>query len=425
MAETLILKDGNNNPFNGRVHTYDDGTKAFYRASDVENVTGDAINMVGTTLSKFSDGFSGPTLAAGAATITSISDNWTVLRNTGGMAVQQTNGSLVIVTGTGVAEFMLVGKTQVSIPANLTAVMSVSARNSNQDTRIGYLEVDAAGNYVPNPNLANFPNNFCAVLFDGTSTSTMKLETLSGGHTSTQQVAVSSQNTSSGTIEYAIEARPEDIMYGQITANSTSSRSTAGARISTMVPSPQRRYAPFIWVRNIAATTTTTVTIQRIISMDIQELQAEIGGGRGTSMASSAVPIISVGTINSSMDQARGSTSSNNMQAPYRQVLPTGLNQSVVKSSPGKIYGGSITNTGTSNIFVKFYNRTTAPTVGTDPISYTLAILAGETVYIPDAFGVYGLYFSAGIAIATTLGLPDNDTTAIPGAVILVNLIYV
>lgn len=424
MPQTVVLKDGTNNGFNARTNLYPDGTQAFYHASDQATVTDDAVSMVGTTMSKFSDGFSGPTIAAGSATLTSISDNWNVVRNTGGMGIQQTNGSLVITPGTAVAELLLIGKTQVSIPANLVAVLSMTARVASQETRIGYLEVDSTGALVPNPNLANFPNNFCCILWDGTSSSTVKLETLSGGHTSSQQAAASNQSSSTGTLEYALEARPEDISYAQLAANSISSRSTSGARISTMVPSPMRRYAPFIWIRNVATTTANTITLQRIISMDIQELQAEIGGGRGNSIASQAIPVIVTSTATANISNVAASTSSNGLSSHRLHSAAASTNATSVKTTAGKLYAGVITNNSATVEYFKLFNKTSVPALGTDTPALTIPVFPNSNVFISDVVGIYGMSFSAGIAYAITSNLADTDATAIAAGAFSVHLLY-
>jgi hypothetical protein len=293
MTDTVTtLRDGNNNAINVKTRTEVDGSLAFYHASDAEINQPDnsVVGMIGTTMSKFSDGFSGPTLAAGQATLDSLG-KWNIVRNTGGMTVQQINGALTIATGTVAAEFLMVGKTQCTIPQNLTAIMSMTARSANQETRVGYLEVDADGVPVPNPNLTGFFNNHTAVLVSGTVATAVTLETLSGSNPTTKTVLVASQNASTGTVEYALEVRPEDVTYQQVLADSVTAKAIGSARVSSMVPNPLVRYAPFIWVRNTGVATNNVITVQRIISMDIQELQVEVGGGRGNLAASQAIPV--------------------------------------------------------------------------------------------------------------------------------------
>jgi hypothetical protein len=81
-------------------------------------------------------------------------------------------------------------------------------------------------------------------------------------------------------------------------------------------------------------------------------------------------------------------------------------------------------NLNASPRYLKFYNKATAPTVGTDTPVATEIIPgntagAGFIVNIPD-----GLAFSTGIAFALTTGLADNDTGAVAANEIIVNLGY-
>lgn len=70
--------------------------------------------------------------------------------------------------------------------------------------------------------------------------------------------------------------------------------------------------------------------------------------------------------------------------------------------------------------YLKFYNKTSAPTVGTDtPVL---------TVYLPatTAFALdFDHYFSQGIAYALTTGSADSDTAALTaGDVLGLNVLY-
>ena len=75
--------------------------------------------------------------------------------------------------------------------------------------------------------------------------------------------------------------------------------------------------------------------------------------------------------------------------------------------------------------YVKFYNKATAPTVGTDVPVATYLIpggTAGAGVCIP--LPPQGLAFSAGISFATTTGIADTDTAAVALSEVIVNYGY-
>ena len=91
-------------------------------------------------------------------------------------------------------------------------------------------------------------------------------------------------------------------------------------------------------------------------------------------------------------------------------------NATVVKATPGFIYSGILSNSGAAAAFVKFYNKATAPAVGTDIPVMTMAVPAtGHAVVDVNP----GFQFTAGIAIAVTNLSTDADATAVIKSVLL------
>jgi len=98
-----------------------------------------------------------------------------------------------------------------------------------------------------------------------------------------------------------------------------------------------------------------------------------------------------------------GSTPSHTMSA-------ASTNATSLKASAGQIYGYAISNANASARYVKFYDKASSPTVGTDTPKHTIQIPGNGTVIraIPE-----GMVFSTGIAWAATGVITDADTTAI------------
>ena len=92
-----------------------------------------------------------------------------------------------------------------------------------------------------------------------------------------------------------------------------------------------------------------------------------------------------------------------------------------VKATPGQVYGGVIYNASTSVRYLKFYNKATAPTVGSDTPVLT-AVLPPESAFILGVFS--GAAFALGIGIGATTGLADNDTGAPSANDVIINLLY-
>lgn len=91
-------------------------------------------------------------------------------------------------------------------------------------------------------------------------------------------------------------------------------------------------------------------------------------------------------------------------------------NPTSVKASAGNLYSILAHNTGAGDAFIKFYNKASAPTVGTDTPIYTIRIPAGQTVIWEPSISKR---FSTGIAFAITGAAGDADTTAIAAAQVL------
>ncbi len=94
-----------------------------------------------------------------------------------------------------------------------------------------------------------------------------------------------------------------------------------------------------------------------------------------------------------------------------------------VKAGPGRIYEVIIFNAAAATRFVKFYDKATAPTVGTDVPVYTLEIDAkpnGQFSIISDM----GWEFVNGIYVAATNVAADNDNTAPTALDIILHVQY-
>ena len=102
----------------------------------------------------------------------------------------------------------------------------------------------------------------------------------------------------------------------------------------------------------------------------------------------------------------------------------TGTNATVAKASAGDLFAIQAHNTTASVIYLKLYNKASAPTVGTDTPIKTIAIPPNASL-AASATWANGLYFSTGIAYALTAAAADSDTTIVAaGAIVGLNLDY-
>lgn len=96
-------------------------------------------------------------------------------------------------------------------------------------------------------------------------------------------------------------------------------------------------------------------------------------------------------------------------------------NATSVKSSGGLLCGFQASNTNAAARYLKFYNKASAPTVGTD-VPYMAPFLIP-----PNSSGIIQTFpfcvnFPTGIAFATTTGVANSDTGAVAANEIIVNI---
>src|SRR6516165_8021255 len=103
-------------------------------------------------------------------------------------------------------------------------------------------------------------------------------------------------------------------------------------------------------------------------------------------------------------------TAASNGLTSSRVAAAATTNATSLKASAGEMARIDVFNTATYAVFLKFYNKSSSPTVGTDTPVWTIPVSAGGG-YSTEF--MRGKYFSTGIAYAITKLQADNDTTAV------------
>ena len=116
----------------------------------------------------------------------------------------------------------------------------------------------------------------------------------------------------------------------------------------------------------------------------------------------------------SSLDVFNGSTFDRVKKATLHRLLSSAasVNATNVKSSAGDVFAIRGFNNNAAAIYLKLYNKATAPTVGTDTPVATIR-LAPSANFDIQIGGAFGAYFSAGIGYGFTTAAADNSTAAI------------
>lgn len=95
----------------------------------------------------------------------------------------------------------------------------------------------------------------------------------------------------------------------------------------------------------------------------------------------------------------------------YGLITAASTNGANIKVTASNLYELSIFNVTAATIYVKLYNKATAPTVGTDVPIITIPVAAGALWQ--GGFGRAGKRFSTGIGIAVTGAAAATDATAV------------
>lgn len=94
----------------------------------------------------------------------------------------------------------------------------------------------------------------------------------------------------------------------------------------------------------------------------------------------------------------------------------------LISTGAHQLYGWYLFNNATSVRYVKFYNKATAPTVGTDTPLLTIPLVPGGGANVEYNVGIDG--FALGIGVGATTGVADNNTGAPSANDVIVNIFY-
>ena len=108
----------------------------------------------------------------------------------------------------------------------------------------------------------------------------------------------------------------------------------------------------------------------------------------------------------------------------FRLVSAASTNATSIKADPGTLFTIATFNINAAVRFLKIYDLAVAPTVGTSVPVLTMVLPATAISVLVVNFGMLGMKFDNGIAIALTTGLADADTGAVAANEQVVNLTY-
>lgn len=159
-----------------------------------------------------------------------------------------------------------------------------------------------------------------------------------------------------------------------------------------------------------------TATNQATIITALNTLNAKVNTFGAKSSANSTPVVMAT-------DQSLGLnlTSATGTGVSFKLISSASTNSTVVKASNARMGAIVASNNGASPAYVKLYNKSTAPVVGTDVPVFTFMIPSGASLSFPST---YAIFFSSGLGLAITNLIADTDTTAVALNQVSVNIHY-
>ena len=96
-------------------------------------------------------------------------------------------------------------------------------------------------------------------------------------------------------------------------------------------------------------------------------------------------------------------------QVIHRLVSAVSTNDTLIRTGKVRLFGAVLTNDAATPLYVKYYDKATIPTVGTDIPLITVCVDTKKTVNLD--FGNEGVQFQNGLGMGVTTLIPDADAT--------------
>ncbi len=273
-----------------------------------------------------------------------------------------------------------------------------------------------------------FGRNYVRNLINGTVATNALVDTQRNGWAQGDTAVTVNTTASPGTVMLNELTGRDAFFSDSLRASSAAPNFTTRASRYENLPDAATDLFIFIWSFNgtAAPASATTFSLSHLSLENFANLPVFVQGQRvqGTQNAAPVqvvgTPAVALsGTANTVQPgntanttpwlvTSRPGTSGGASQARIRSQATT--NATLVKASAGNLFALSVYNTSAAARFLKLYNRTSIPTVGTDIPVVTIPIAPGgfRDILLGDA----GMLFATGIAYAITAAVADTDATA-------------
>lgn len=263
--------------------------------------------------------------------------------------------------------------------------------------------------------LSVFGWNYQQVLYDGTTATSTKYDAARHGWASGVTTATINTTASPGHVGQIFQEESTSLYGDASPASATAFQFTQRASRLQNIPNADSPLYFQIRVLNgstaPASTTTLTVNYAAVEALSITPVVIENASQVG---AGAAMPVQVMGgtlgtqAVSGSLTSAGTTTNTPATPTNYNVVTAASTNAASVKATAGSLYELTVSNVTATPVYVKFYNKATAPTVGTDVPILTVPVAATTTVSME--FGALGKRFGTGIGIAATAAAVATDT---------------
>lgn len=367
---------------------------------------GDAHLVSGTKL-RYRKEFTDPTLAA-----------WDVVTGSG-MAVAVASSNLTVTTGTDINSVTTITtKETFTAPFRAAFSFKISQKIANQEFYVELVAVDSE-----NPALVDETAvaAWRVAGSDSLTTTVARTEVRNGQAARLQSGNLTVGSQTSDTV-YEIVLESDEVSFHNKPMDSVAGKTLSNVR-NSVAPDPNREYRLRYRVVNggTAPASTTTFTTAFVTAVDYTEILTELTGAQGRTDAAGALAVHIAGgsvTMTATTVQASATTVGTSMA---KVLSAASTNATLIKSTSGRVFGYHLTNNTASTKYVRLYNSTTAPTVGTTvpaaviPIAPNSSVLVDHT--IPMSFGT-------GISYSITGAFADLDATAVAAGDVVGHILW-
>lgn len=315
-------------------------------------------------------------------------------------------GTLVVNMGTTAnAESSMVSKEVFTFPLKVAVGLQLSQKIANNEVYVELVGLDSQGNLDETKIAA-----WRIAGSDSVTTTIGRSEVRNGAAARRQSGNLTTVAQTGAPGIFEITAESDEIWFSSKAIDSLAARSVATV-MNLVAPDPEANYKLRVRFKNgaTAPASATTVSLFFALAVDYTEQQIEVTGGNGNTQAAQSIPVSVVNGGGVSSPSVAASASVTGLSASKLLSAAT-TNPTLLKASAGRLYGYQLANLTAAWKFVRFYNKASAPTVGTDAPLFVVAIPPNG---MTDIFFTVPVTFSAGIGYSITGAVADLDATAV------------